>query len=340
MAGRLMVPQRAKPGDTVAIVSPSAPGVAWWPHRVARGRAYLESLGLKVRLMPNAGKGGGGAAGTPQERAADIHEAFLDERVSVVLASIGGDHSDQVLPHLDFRLIADHPKILQGYSDITVLLWAVAVRSGLRTLYGPTLTTELGEFPGVLPYTDRAMRSAWSGAAPEPFEPAAAWTDERLDLFRKVDLTRSRHMSAGSGWHAVRDGVAEGPLFGGCLDTICRHLEGSAYWPDLRGALLFLETSDEVPTPADVDAHLSGLERRGVFANAAGLVFGRPFGYTGAQKEALWAVVRTRTAASGIPVLADVDIGHTDPMLTLPMGAQARIDAGALEFALLEPATA
>ena len=103
MAGRLMVPQRAKPGDTVAIVSPSAPGVAWWPHRVARGRAYLESLGLKVRLMPNAGKGGGGAAGTPQERAADIHEAFLDERVSVVLASIGGDHSDQVLPHLDFQ---------------------------------------------------------------------------------------------------------------------------------------------------------------------------------------------------------------------------------------------
>ena len=169
------------------------------------------------------------------------------------------------------------------------------------------------------------MRSAWSGAAPEPFEPAAAWTDERLDLFRKVDLTRSRHMSAGSGWHAVRDGVAEGPLFGGCLDTICRHLEGSAYWPDLRGALLFLETSDEVPTPADVPA------RKVALLSPSRVTTSAP---------QLWAVVRTRTAASGIPVLADVDIGHTDPMLTLPMGAQARIDAGALEFALLEPATA
>jgi hypothetical protein len=146
-------------------------------------------------------------------------------------------------------------------------------------------------------------------------------------------------MSAGSGWRTIRAGVAEGTLFGGCLETICRHLEGSAYWPDLRGVLLFLETSDEAPTPAEVDAYLSGLERLGVFAGAAGLVFGRPYHYGAAQKEALWAVVRERTAASGIPVLADVDIGHTDPMLTLPIGAWARIDAGALEFALLEPAT-
>jgi muramoyltetrapeptide carboxypeptidase len=327
------------PGDTVAIVSPSAPAVAWWPHRIERGRAYLESIGFKVRVMPNAGKGGEWAAGSPQERAADIHEAFLDDNVSAVIASIGGNHSNQILPYLDFDLIAAHPKIIQGYSDITVLLWAIAQRSGLRTFYGPTLAPELGEFPGVLPYTDRFMRAAWSGGKPIRYEPASAWTDERLDFFTKQDLSRSRRMRPSAGWVTIRAGVAEGVLFGGCLETICWHLKGSAFWPDLHGALLFLETSDEAPPPSDVDAYLSDLEQLGVFEQVNGLIFGRPYHYTDKQTQALWSVVRERTSASGIPVIANVDIGHTDPMLTLPIGARARIDAGSHEFEILESPT-
>jgi muramoyltetrapeptide carboxypeptidase len=77
----LLAPPRVRPADTVAVISPSAPAVAWWPHRVERGRAYLESLGLKVRIMPNAGKRAGWASASPQERAADIHEAFLDDEI-------------------------------------------------------------------------------------------------------------------------------------------------------------------------------------------------------------------------------------------------------------------
>ena len=165
IARGLIAPPRVRPGDTVAIVSPSAPAVARWPHRVERGRAYLESLGLKVRLMPNAGGRSGWVPASPEARAADIHEAFLDDRVSVVLASIGGNHSNQILPYLDFDLITAHPKIIQGYSDMTVLLWAIAQRAGLRTLYGPALTLEMAEYPAVLPYTDRFLRAAWFGAS-------------------------------------------------------------------------------------------------------------------------------------------------------------------------------
>ncbi len=166
----LEAPPRVRAGDTVAIISPSAPAVAWWPHRVARGRAYLESLGLQVRLMPNAGGKAGWVSASPQARAADIHAAFLDDRVRVVLASIGGNHANQILPHLDFDLLAAHPKILQGYSDVTVLLWAIAQRSGLRTFHGPSLALELAEFPAVLPDTDRFLRAAWFEAAPIRFE--------------------------------------------------------------------------------------------------------------------------------------------------------------------------
>lgn len=339
MAPALVVPPRVRVGDTVAIVCPSAPAVARWPHRVERARAYLHSIGLRTRLMPNAGARVGFTAGTAAQRAADIHEAFLDPKVSVVLAAIGGYNSNQLLPHLDFELIAAHPKILQGYSDITWLLWAVAARSCLRTFHGPALVPELGEFPAVLPFTDRFLRAAWFGAGPLQFEPASEWTDEFLDWSVKADLSGPRALTPGAGWRVLRGGSAEGWLFGGNLETIAWHLRGSALWPDLNGALLFLEISEEAPSPAAVDSYLTDLELLGVFDHAAGLLFGRPLRYPPAEVEPLLEVVRRRTERSGIPVLADVDLGHADPMLTLPLGARAHLDATARDFRLLEAAT-
>ena len=339
MERSLVVPPRVKPGDTVAIVCPSAPAVAFWPHRVERGCAYLHSLGLRTRLMTNAGARDGFVAGTPEQRAADIHEAFLDPDVSVVLAAIGGYNSNQLLPHLDFDLIAAHPKIVQGYSDITWLLWAIAARSGLRTFHGPALVPEMGEFPEVLPLTDRFLRATWFGDEADEFVPAEHWTDEFLDWFAQADLTRPRALVPGAGWRTIREGAADGWLIGGNLETIAWHLRGSSLWPDLTGAILFLEISEDAPAAAEVDSYLTDLEQLGVFEQARGLVFGRPIHYPATQIDALWSVVRRHTERSGIPVLADVDLGHTDPMLTLPIGARAHLDASARTFRLLEPAT-
>jgi muramoyltetrapeptide carboxypeptidase LdcA involved in peptidoglycan recycling len=113
----------------------------------------------------------------------------------------------------------------------------------LRTFHGPAVTLEMAEFPAVLPYTDRFLRAAWFEAAPVRFEPAGEWTDEFLDFFTGADLTRARVLRQSTGWVALRSGLAEGPLLGGCLETICWHLKGSAFWPDLRGAILSLELS-------------------------------------------------------------------------------------------------
>jgi muramoyltetrapeptide carboxypeptidase len=339
MEKALVVPPRVKPGDTVAIVCPSAPAVAYWPHRVERGRDYLHSLGLRTRLMTNAGARDGHTAGTPEQRAADIHEAFLDPEVSVVLAAIGGYNSNQLLRHLDFDLIAAHPKIFQGYSDSTWLLWAIAARSGLRTFHGPSLVPELGEFPAVLPYTDASLRAAWFGDGAVDLAPADAWTDEFLDWFEKADLTRPRTLVPGDGWRTLRGGQAEGWLFGGNLPTIGWHLRGTDLFPDLTGALLFLELSEDAPPPGEVDSYLTDLEDLGVFEKVTGLLFGRPLRYPASQAHALLDVVRRRTERSGIPVLADVDLGHADPMLTLPLGARTQMDASAKRIRLLEAGT-
>jgi muramoyltetrapeptide carboxypeptidase LdcA involved in peptidoglycan recycling len=98
MSSDEVAPPRVRPGEAVAIVSPSAPAAGRFPHRV-RARDYLESLGLGVRLMPNAEGVDGWVSARARDRAADIHSAFLDPEVAVVLAAIGGNHSNQLLPH-------------------------------------------------------------------------------------------------------------------------------------------------------------------------------------------------------------------------------------------------
>ena len=341
-AGRpMVVPTRVSAGDTVAIVSPAAGAVGAHPHRAERAQRYLEGLGLQVRFMPNARRTDGWASAPAHHRAEDIHAAFADPDVTVILAGIGGNHSNQVVPLLDWDLIRANPKVVQGYSDISVLHWALARNAGLRTFYGPALIPELGEWPAPLPLTAASLEAAWFGEDPPSLVPSRQWTEERVDWGTEDrDAPRARTMAPSDGWHWLRRGIAAGWLFGGCLETICWHLKGSASWLDLDGAVLFVETSEEAPSPAHVDAYLTDLEQLGVFDRAAALLVGRPAGYTPAAVAALETVLAARTEAAGIPVVANLDCGHTDPMLTLPFGSWIEVDGAAGRVACVEPATA
>jgi muramoyltetrapeptide carboxypeptidase len=288
-------------------------------------------------MMPNAARNDSWVSAPAEARAEDLHTAFLDDDVSVVLAAIGGNHSNQLLPHLDFGLIADHPKIFQGYSDNTVLHWAFLKRARLRTFYGPAFTLALAEYPRVLDFTERYLRAAWFGDEPITFEAAPEWTEEILDFDHQVDLTRPRQLTRSDGWVTIHSGTAEGPLIGGCLESICWHLKGTDLWPDFTGSILMLETSEEAPTPEAVDGYLTDLAQLGVFDNIAGLIVGRPAFYSPEDTAALWALVADY--AVGVPVLANVDCGHTDPMLTLPLGGPVRLDSGGRTFSTVEPPT-
>ncbi len=181
-----MKPQALEKGDTIGVVSPSWCGPALFPHRVERGRAFLESLGYRVVLAEHAVGRRGWVSGTPEERAADIHRMFADPDVKAIVAAIGGDHSCQVLPHLDFGLIAANPKVFVGFSDVTVLNLAIHAHTG-----------PIGEIA-----------------------PASVWTDERLDWGTKADLTRARTLKTSPGWAWLRPGRGEGPLVGGCLESM------------------------------------------------------------------------------------------------------------------------
>lgn len=143
----------------------------------------------------------------------------------------------------------------------------------------------------------------------------------------------------GDGWVWLHHGVAESPIFGGCLESLCWHVKGSAEWPDLEGCVLLLEPSEDAPSPAEVSSYLTDLRRLGVMKQISGLVFSRPINYRVEDVPTLWKVVRDATDGLGIPVLANFDCGHSDPMLTVPLGAQVRLDSSAGSFATTGAAT-
>jgi muramoyltetrapeptide carboxypeptidase LdcA involved in peptidoglycan recycling len=329
---------RLRAGDCVGVVSPAWGGAGQFPHRVAKGVAQLEALGFRVKLARYALGQRGWVSDTPEHRASDLAEMFGDPEVRLVLAAVGGDHACQLLPLLDFAALARSPKLFMGYSDITVLNVAIWQQTGLVTLNGPALITDFAEHPAMFDYTrDAFLRAACRAAPIGRLEPSPWWTEETLSWSEKKDLERPRHRQVSSGWSWLKDGAGEGVLVGGCLESL-QHLRGTRFWPDFEGAILFLETSEERPTPATVDGILMDYENMGVLERLHGLLVGRPMGYSPDEKQALRDLVLERTRRFAFPVVTDMDFGHTAPQLTLPVGCRARIDTRERCVEVLDPA--
>jgi muramoyltetrapeptide carboxypeptidase LdcA involved in peptidoglycan recycling len=333
----MLRPPRLRRGDVVGIVSPSwyGPGVG---HRVERGMAHLRSLGFAPRLGAHALNSRGWVSDTAEHRVEDIHTMLRDPAVRAIVATIGGDHACQLLPLLDWQLFRADPKILIGFSDITVLNVAVWAMTGLVTFNGPTLMTEWAEYPRMPEYSERAvLKALCDPSSIGELHPADWWTGEFLDWRDQKDLERPRERRPSAGWVWLREGRAAGRLVGGCLESL-QHLRGTPYWPNLDGAILFVETSDEAPSVATVDALLMDFENMGVFAQVTGLLVARPYGYSEEARLHLHEVVRERTERFGFPVVADMEFGHTSPMLTLPIGCRAEIDAETRTIRIAEAA--
>jgi muramoyltetrapeptide carboxypeptidase len=338
----LQKPSVLRPGDTIALVSPSAPMAGLVPHRVEQAQAMLEKMGFHVRLAPHALSVTEHTAGSAQERAADLQAMFEDDSVHGIMSLIGGNHSNQLLEHLDFDSIRRHPKVFVGYSDMTVLHFALHTQGNLVSFYGPAAMTQFADNPEILPYTkdyfERAvMRTKPIGA----IDASSDWTDEILDWFKKKDLERPRTMRPNSGVTWLREGKATGPIIGGCITSML-HLRGTDFWPAFDGAILFWEIPESSAdftkgsSVSTIDAALTDLALSGVFRQISGMIIGRAFGYTDEQVHHLRAVLSRQFVDYDFPVLLDADIGHTDPMIMIPLGMSATLDSSQNRFSIDE----
>lgn len=353
-----IVPKSLQPGATIAFISPSARLNHELPAVVARATAVLTGRGYKVRELftPDTG-----TQSSINNRLSELRTAFSDPDISAIICTIGGPSFTELLPALvaDTELhstIRANPKIVVGYSDITGLHWFLHALTGLRTFYGPGAIPELGEASSVddddspLAFCVKHLFRAIAENQPLGDVPRSLTYAPKLDpSFRNPSSTEPPQLAPNTGWRWLRAGKGQGRLFGGCLTVMARLGGVRAIVPDWRGRIVFLETAigdDDVSgNPIHrVKAGIADLIAQGVFDEAAGLVVGRPFGYDSEEAREEYAGVITgllcegRLAEKKFPILFNVDIGHTTPMVTLPFDVLAELDSERDRFAILEPA--
>lgn len=341
----LAKPRHLKPGDRIAVVSPSWGGPGTFPHRHEAGvRQLEETFGVSVVEMAHTRAAPEFVAAHPELRAADLMAAFADPSIDGIFATIGGEDSVRLIPHLDLDVIARNPKVFLGFSDTTSLHFA-CLAAGVTSFYGPSVMAGFAENDGMHGYTADGVQRALFATDPVGLVPRndEGTTVERLEWSDPSLQSQRRVLQRASAPRVLQgSGVATGHLIGGCAEVI-EMLKGTAWWPPLElwdGAILFYETSEDVPPPNFVRYWLRNYAAQGILQRLSGVLLARPDpGGDPDYQRKLEAAVVTALAEAGLgdlPVLSGLDFGHTAPILTLPYGVSASIDCAAASLTIHE----
>ncbi|MET9692503.1 S66 peptidase family protein [Streptomyces sp. NPDC006514] len=334
-------PVKPRPGDLVAVLSPSSglPGLFPQPYELGL-RRLQDDFGLKAVEYPTTRTMGA----TPEARAADIHAAFADPEIKAVIASIGGDDQITVLPHLDRDLLRANPKPFFGYSDNTNLL--LFLRDlGIVGYHGGSVMVGLGRPGAMHPSTADSLRAALFTSGEYELSAASACgdTDSPWDDPQTFESEPSMEPADGWSWHNA-DRVVEGISWGGNLEIISWLLMADRVAGPVdayAGNVLFLETSEEMPPAEEVYRILRGMGERGLLRQFPALLMGRAKSWSfenrldaGAKAEfrrhQREAVLRAlHQYAPDTMAVFDVDLGHTDPQVVIPVGGRIRVDGPA-----------
>ncbi len=305
--GRALIrAERLRPGDTVAVVAPSGPVPA---ARLERGVAVLAGWGLEVRVLPGV-RGRHPQlpylAATDEERAADLVAAWVDPQVQAVLCARGGYGAQRMVDLVDWPAMATAgPKVFVGFSDVTALHQAFAVRLGLSTVHGPVVTS-LG---------DRCDEPSLRHLRRLLFDPG-----EACELFPEPVAT-------------LVPGRAGGILVGGNVALLASSVGTSDTVPAAEGIAVLEDVGEELYR---LDRAVTHLLRSGWFDRVRGVVLGE-FTDCGAPG-AVRALLRERLGGLGVPVVWGAPVGHGTRNLAFPLGVPATLDADAGTLTLREPA--
>ena len=327
-----------KPRETIGFFSPSSPVTVWAPQRTERGIRFLEAKGFRIKPGTLTGCQDAWRSGTAEARADELNRLLRDPDIRCVMATIGGDNSNALLPFLDYDAFRRDPKPVIGYSDVTAILFALFAKTGIGTFYGPALAASFGELPPLVEETWQGFEDIVMGRAERPYEypRLTAWTDEGLDW----ESQRKPKETQPNDWVTLRPGRVCGRLIAGNLNTMSG-LWGSPYLSEFRlGDILLIE--DALLTAADLERSFTHLALAGVFDRLGGLILGKHERFDDQNSgrkacdildEVLVDHRKARLSAGAFetfrefPVLAEFDCCHTHPMLTVPIGAEVELDA-------------
>lgn len=322
--------------DKVAVLSPSSglPGLFPWVQDLGLKRLE-EDFGLVAKEYPTTRQMGSSL----KDRATDIMAAFADPEIKAVIASIGGDDQIKLIKYLDPKVFLDNPKPFYGFSDNTHLhnfLWNL----GIPSYYGGGIMNQYAMQNKMDDITVNSLKASLFEDQPYEVEVAEQYNDIGLDWADKSSLDKTRVLEPNDGliWDGDQD--ASGILWGGCVESLIAQVATNIYLPssdDLDGAVLYLETAEDIPEHWVIEYLLTGFGERGWLKNLQGVLVGRPKAWefnkqlTADQKaeyrkQQQATVLKTvRQYNPTCPVVQNVDFGHTDPQVVVPSGRRVDI---------------
>ena len=306
-------------GDTVGLIAPASQVNP--PDDVAFSKEVFEALGYRVKIGEHVLDRFGDLAGEDQARADDIHNFVSDPQVKAIVCIRGGWGCQRILPYLDYKLIANNPKIFIGYSDVTTLINAIYAKTGLVTFHGPVGISTFNEFT-INSFRDMLAKGDIPAALSNPPKSEKDLVETENRIIR------------------LYPGKVEGRLIGGNL-SLMTAMVGTPYEPDYEGAILFLEEVGE--KTYSIDRMFSHLKLVGNLKKLNGIVIGKftdckpGEGYGAFSIEEL---LRQYIEPLKIPAYSGAMIGHIKDKWTVPIGVKAELDADLGQIRLLESTVA
>lgn len=329
----------------VAIVSLSSGSIGEDSAKHTReiGLRRLEAYGLKVRFMPHALKGKAYVKEHPEMRAADLLQAFQDPEIDMILCAIGGDDTYRLLPYLfehDELKNAITDKVFLGFSDTTINHFMLH-KVGIKTFYGQSFLADICELDKeMLPYTRHYFEELIANGTIQEVRPSDIWYEEResfgIDQIGKPVRSHPDH-----GFELLQGkAVFSGKILGGCIDSIYDLFDRDRYadmpvlcekyklFPDKNdweGRILLLESSEETPPPSKFRKAIATLRERGIFEVLSGVLVGKPMNETYMREYG--QILLEETGNRQLPIVCNVNIGHSKPRCIIPFGIDATVDA-------------
>ncbi len=313
----ITVPKKLKKGDEVRVIAPSLSlSIISKKNRTIANNRF-KKLELNLTFGKNVEQINSLGSSSVKSRINDLHEAFKDKNVKMIISVIGGYNSNQLLSHIDWSLIKKNPKIFCGYSDITIFLNAIFKKTGLITYCGPHYSSFSEKLN--FNYTRKYFKECLMSNKKFTISPSSRWSDD--EWYQKQN---NRYFIKNKGWHIINKGKIKGIVIGGNLCTL-NSLQGTDYFPSLDNSILFIE-DDENTNPEIFDRNLQSLIHQKEFKKVKGLVIGRFQRKSKISNDLLKQILLSKRELNKIPIVANVDFGHTQPILTFPIGGNVSID--------------
>ncbi|WP_159592031.1 S66 peptidase family protein [Streptococcus halichoeri] len=312
-------------------------------HERHLGLHRLKAMGLEVVFLPNALNGCKDLKAHPEKRAADLLAAFADDSIDLILCAIGGDDTYRLLPYLfennQLAKVATQKPFL-GFSD-TTMNHLMLHKLGLHTFYGQAFLPDICELSAeMLPYTKNYFAELVESGRITQITPSELWYTERTD-FSEAGLGLAMQSHPNQGFeHLSGPPIFQGNILGGCLESLYSLFDRTKHpdtvqvcqqyhlFPSLKawqGKILLLETSEEKPNPRLFRRMIVTLKDRGLFDVISGLLVGKP------QNETYYQDYKTilleELGPKGLPILANINVGHATPRCIIPFGIEALVDA-------------